>query len=253
MTSPDFSPVGILLLIMSVGLGPLTWVHASDHVRVALSEQAGHVTVASARDLRLEMPSGDQMEVASGVTIIPKGHALQVDDKLVRGNHLAIQGTHEGLQVTLQAEPPDAANQQWVVHGGLEITVRNGHLLVVNVVDLEDYVAGVVGSEVNPEWHKELLRTQAVAARTYVLHKKLQHAGLPFDVYASVQDQVYTGRQNVNDAVLDAVRRTRGQVLTYEGRPIFAAYSSTTAGPTEDAMNVWSLSLIHISEPTRPY
>ena len=253
MTGFSSAAVGILLLIMSVGLGPLTWVHASDHVRVALSEQAGHVTVASARDLRLEMPSGDQMEVASGVTIIPKGHALQVDDKLVRGNHLAIQGTHEGLQVTLQAEPPDAANQQWVVYGGLEITVRNGHLLVVNVVDLEDYVAGVVGSEVNPEWHKELLRTQAVAARTYVLHKKLQHAGLPFDVYASVQDQVYTGRQNVNDAVLDAVRRTRGQVLTYEGRPIFAAYSSTTAGPTEDAMNVWSKDLPYLKGVDCPF
>lgn len=124
--------------------------------------------------------------------------------------------------------------------------VRDGHLLVVNVVDLEDYVAGVVSSEVNPEWHEELLRTQAVAARSYVLHKKLKNAGQAFDVYASVQDQVYTGRQNVNDAVLDAIHRTRGQVLTYEGRPIFAVYSSTTAGPTEDAMNVWSKDLPYL-------
>lgn len=131
--------------------------------------------------------------------------------------------------------------------------VRDGHLLVVNVVDLEDYVAGVVSSEVNPEWHKELLRTQAVAARTYVLHKKLEHAGQPFDVYASIQDQVYKGRQNVNRAVLDAVRRTRGQVLTYEGRPIFAVYSSTTAGPTEDAMNVWSKDLPYLKGVDCPF
>ena len=253
MTKFTFSPVGLLLLIIGMSLGPLPWVHAADHVRVALSEQADRVTVASAGDLRLEMPSGERMEVASGVTIITKGHELQVDDQPVQGNRLIIQATHEGLEVTLQAERPDAANQHWVVYGGLEITVRNGQLLVVNVVDLEDYVAGVVSSEVNPGWHKELLRTQAVAARTYVLHKKLQHAGLPFDVYASVQDQVYTGRKKVNDALLDAVRGTRGLVLTYEGRPIFAAYSSTTAGPTEDAMNVWAKDLPYLKGVDCPF
>lgn len=252
MTKSTFSPVGILLLIIGVGLGPLSWVHAADHVRVALSEQADRVTVASARDLRLDMPSGDRVEVASGVTILPKGHELQVDDRRLQGNRLSIQATHEGLRVTLQAAPPAEASH-WVVYGSLDITVRGGHLLVVNVVDLEDYVAGVVSSEVNPGWHKELLRTQAVAARTYVLHKKLEDAGQPFDVYASVQDQVYTGRKNVNDAVLDAVRRTSGQVLTYEGRPIFAAYSSTTAGPTEDAMNVWDKDLPYLKGVDCPF
>jgi len=139
------------------------------------------------------------------------------------------------------------------VYGSLDVTVRDGRLLVVNVVDLEDYVAGVVSSEVSPAWHEELLRTQAVAARTYVLYKKLQNQGQPFDAYASVQDQVYTGRKKVNDAVLDAVRRTRGQVLTYEGRPIFAAYSSTTAGPTEDAVNVWSQDLPYLKGVDCPF
>ena len=253
MTRFTSATAGILLLIIGVGLGPLPWVHAADYVRVALSERAGRVTVASAGDLRLDMPSGNRIEVASGVTIIPSGHELQVDDKRVRGTRLAVQATHEGLEVTLQAERPDAPNQHWAVYGGLEITVRNGHLLIVNVVDLDDYVAGVVSSEVNPEWHKELLRTQAVAARTYVLHKKLQNADLPFDVYASIQDQVYTGRQNVNDAVLDAVHRTRGQVLTYEDRPILAAYSSTTAGPTEDAMNVWEKDLPYLKGVDCPF
>ena len=245
-------PVGILLLLVSVGLG-VPWVHASDHVRVALSERAEHVTVASGGSLRLEMPSGDRTDVASGVTIIRKGQALQVNDNLVRGNRLAIHGTHKELHVTLQGPSHDATSLRWVVSGGLDVTVRDGHLLVVNVVDLEDYVAGVVSSEVNPDWHEELLRTQAVAARTYVLHKKLENEGQPFDVYASVQDQVYTGRQRVNDAVLDAVHRTRGQILTYAGRPIFAAYSSTAAGPTEDAVNVWDKDLPYLKGVDCPF
>ena len=253
MTRFNSAPVGILLLIIGVGLVPLTGVHAADPVRVALAEQADRVTVASAGELSLETSSGDHIDVLSEATVVLKGHELQVDGNMVRGNGLAIHGTHNELQVTIQGSSPDAVSQHWAVYGDLEITAPDEHLLIVNVVDLEEYVAGVVSSEVNPGWHEELLRTQAVAARTYVLHKKLENAGQPFDVYASVQDQVYTGRQKVNRAVLDAVNRTRGQVLTYEGRPIFAVYSSTTAGPTEDAVNVWAKDLPYLKGVACPF
>ena len=253
MTRFNSAPIGILLLIIGVGLVPLTGVHAADQVRVALAEQADRVTVASAGELSLETSSGDHIDVLSEATIVLKGHELQVDGNMVRGNGLAIHGTHNDLQVTIQGSSPDAVGQHWAVYGALEITARDEHLLIVNAVDLEEYVAGVVSSEVNPEWHEELLRTQAVAARTYVLYKKLENVTQPFDVYASVQDQVYTGRQNVNRAVLDAVNRTRGQVLTYEGRPIFAVYSSTTAGPTEDAMNVWAKDLPYLKGVACPF
>lgn len=253
MTKSTFSLVWMLLLIIGVGLGSLPWVHAADHVRVALAEQADRVTVASAGDLRLETSSGDHVDVLSEATVVLKGHELQVDGNTVRGNGLAIHGTHNELQVTIHGLSPDVVSQHWAVYGDIEITTRDEHLLVVNVVDLEEYVAGVVSSEVNPGWHEELLRTQAVAARTYVLYKKLENAAQPFDVYASVQDQVYTGRQKVNRAVLDAVNRTRGQVLTYEGRPIFAVYSSTTAGPTEDAVNVWAKDLPYLKGVACPF
>lgn len=253
MTKSTFSPVWMLLLIIGVGSGSLPRVHAADHVRVALAEQADRVTVASAGDLRFETPSGDRIDVSSEATVVLKGHELQVDGTLVRGNGLAIHGTHDELQVTIQGSSPDAVSQHWAVYGDLDITVQDEYLLIVNVVDLEEYVAGVVSSEVNPGWHEELLRTQAVAARTYVLYKKLENAAQPFDVYASVQDQVYTGRQKVNRAVLDAVNRTRGQVLTYEGRPIFAVYSSTTAGPTEDAVNVWAKDLPYLKGVACPF
>ena len=253
MIKSTFSLVWMLLLIIGVESASLPRVHAADHVRVALAEQADHVTVASAGDLRFETPSGDRIDVLSEATVVLKGHELQVDGNLVRGNGLSIHGTDNELQITIQGSSPDAVSQHWAVYGNLEITVRDERLLIVNAVDLEDYVAGVVSSEVNPGWHEELLRTQAVAARTYVLYKKLENAAQPFDVYASVQDQVYTGRQKVNRAVLDAVNRTRGQVLTYEGRPIFAVYSSTTAGPTEDAMNVWAKDLPYLKGVACPF
>ncbi len=252
MTKFIFSQAWILLLITGVGLGSLP-VQAADQVRVALTERADRVTVASAGDLRLETSLGDRIDVSSEATVVLQEHELAVNGNLVGGNGLAIHGTHNELQVTIQRSSSDAISQRWKVYGDLEITVRDEYLLVVNVVELEKYVAGVVSSEVNPDWHEELLRTQAVAARTYVLYKKLENEAQPFDVYASVQDQVYTGRQKVNRAVLDAVNRTRGQVLTYEGRPIFAVYSSTTAGPTEDAVNVWAKDLPYLKGVACPF
>lgn len=244
------STVRIVLFVVSVGfcLGP-TQVQGADRIRVALSQDAGRVTVTSARGFRLGLPSGDRVD--SSVTISRQGHELHVNHKPVRGNRIHIQGNGEALHVTL--ESPGSKRRQWAVNGGLEITGQRSGLVVVNRVALEEYVAGVVGSEVNPDWHEELLKTQAVAARTYVLHKKLENEKQPFDVHAGVQDQVYAGRDHVNDAVRGAVEKTRGQVITYEGRPIFAAYSSTAAGPTEDAANVWAKELPYLQGVECPF
>lgn len=231
--------VRVLLLVVSIGLwADPTQVHGSDRVRVALSDRADHVTVTSARGLRLSLPSGDRVD--SSVTISRRGRALHVNRARVQGTQIRLQGNGEALYLILKESSPDSKRRHWVVNGGLEIAMQGAALLVVNRVPLEEYVEGVVGSEVNPAWHEELLKTQAVAARTYVLHKKRENEKRPFDVYASVQDQVYAGRRRVNNAVRRAVEATRGQVITYERRPIFAAYSSTAAGPTEDAVNVWA-------------
>jgi len=84
------------------------------------------------------------------------------------------------------------------------------------------------------------LKAQAVAARTYALYQKMLSATREYDVVATVQDQVYRGKQGIDGGVLRAVEETRGLVVTYQNAPIYAAFSSTAAGLTEDAMNVWS-------------
>ena len=124
---------------------------------------------------------------------------------------------------------------------GLVHLVRKGKgFLVINQVDLEEYVKGVVPAEVNSAWHPEMLKAQAVAARTYALYQQMLSAAREYDVVATVQDQVYKGKNGIDAAVLRAVDETRGLVLTYQNAPIYAAFSSTAAGLTEDAMNVWS-------------
>ena len=101
--------------------------------------------------------------------------------------------------------------------------------------------------EVSSAWHPEMLKVQAVAARTYALYNKMLSAARDYDVMATIQDQVYRGRTRVDHRVEEAVESTRGIVVTHQQAPIYAAFSSTAAGPTEDG----ECGLIKISRTSR--
>ena len=124
--------------------------------------------------------------------------------------------------------------------GILELKKREpGKFLVINHVDIEDYLAGVLGGEVSASWPRDALKAQAVAARSYVLFKKKFPRDPDFDVYSTVMDQVYAGIQGESPLLLQIVRETRGQVLTWQGEVIKAYYHSTCGGHTEDGAEVF--------------
>lgn len=122
--------------------------------------------------------------------------------------------------------------------GGFEYTCSNGGLQVVNVVDLEDYVKGVVPHEMNGNWPLEALKAQAVCARTFAC-RSAKHASYGFDVCATIDCQVYNGVNTSTDLSDRAVEETEGECLWYDGELVEAVYHSSDGGATEDAENVW--------------
>ncbi len=120
--------------------------------------------------------------------------------------------------------------------GHLEITnVDNRHLIVVNEINLESYVAGLVNAEMPHDWPIEALKAQAVVARTYALWQKEKHLDQYFDMDSGVMDQVYAGADSEDNKGWEAVNTTRGQIITYEGKPILAMYHSICGGETENS------------------
>jgi stage II sporulation protein D len=105
----------------------------------------------------------------------------------------------------------------------------------ISAVSLEDYVAGVVARESPSSWPLEALKAQAVAARTYAV--TTSKAGAGFDQYADTRSQVYGGVAAETAATNQAVVETRGQVVTYDGRPVVTYFFSTSGGETEDVEN----------------
>lgn len=117
---------------------------------------------------------------------------------------------------------------------------------LINVVALEDYLYGVVPAEMSSGWPLEALKTQAVAARTYALANLGRRASLGFDLYDTVSDQVYRGFSAEKPDTTSAVDATRGQILTWQDRPIAAFFHSSSGGETDDALAVWGQDLPYI-------
>ncbi len=116
-------------------------------------------------------------------------------------------------------------------------------LSVINVVGLEDYTRGVLYHEISHHWPMEALKAQAVASRSYALYRLKNAKEQDFDVTSDIYSQVYGGRGAERFRINQAVRRTKGQVLSYQGKILPAYFHATCGGLTEDVSELWKQDL----------
>ena len=133
------------------------------------------------------------------------------------------------------------AGKDALYRGNIELVscVKEGFFHIVNSLDLEDYLKGVVPNEMPVRFGLEALKAQSVAARNYALSPRVK-ANPNFDVVDSVASQVYFGANTEKELSNRAVEETRGIVATYNWDLILAQYSSTAGGYTESYENAFS-------------
>ena len=232
----------LALLLAAAVLTPAR-AQADETIRIAILQNAESATVVSSAGLIVQAPN-DTVD-ATGQIIMEAGPSgLTVDGQLLRSDRLEVRG-RDG-EITING---------LTVGGRVIVKRQNGKLLAINEVPLEDYVKGVVPSEMSAAWHPEALKVQAIATRTYALYKMRQNARKDFDVLASIKDQVYLyrGRAAAAGAAARAVNDTRDLVLAYRDEPILAVFSSTAAGQTEDAWNVWAVDMPYLKGVECPF
>jgi len=196
---------------------------------VGLAVGAGAVTVGGDGRLVASQREAPAFRLAPGasVSLRPDGLALVVDGGSAAGRYerLTFVSLDEGRFVTVDGR---------TYRGVVEVFVGAGGITVVNVVPLEAYLAGVVNAEMGrraPNEHAAL-EAQAVVARTYALRNMGKSAANGFDLVAGVTDQAYGGVGGETAEGRDAVRATRGEVMTYDGELIVPFYHSTCGGST---------------------
>ncbi len=115
-----------------------------------------------------------------------------------------------------------------------------GNMTAVNTVGLEEYLYGVVPSEMPASYETEALKAQAVAARTYAITKLGGHSKQNYELCDTVHCQVYKGASGEADKTTIAVKETEDIVACYNGQPIEAVFSASCGGYTENSENVWN-------------
>ncbi len=126
--------------------------------------------------------------------------------------------------------------------GAIEFRIdASGRIRAINWVEMESYLRAVVPSELGPEvWPQlEALKAQAVAARTYALANALQFDEDGYDICATPRCQAYGGASAEHPLSDRAVASTRGETVTWQGRPIDALYTATCGGHTEAAKEIF--------------
>lgn len=119
----------------------------------------------------------------------------------------------------------------------------NSKISVINFVDLEDYIRGILYHETSHYWPMEALKAQAIVSRTFVVDKMEERKLYEFDVTRDVYSQVYGGKTSERYRTNNAVDQTRGKILIYQGKVFPAFFHATCAGNTERASVLWNVDI----------
>lgn len=150
-------------------------------------------------------------------------------------------GTGLGIEpISLSGEKCTTLSKGYLYTGGFRFErINGGKLTVVNIVEFEDYIEGVVATEMSDSWPVESLKAQAVAARSYAVTLGSKHAAHHFDICDDVDCQAYTGQTSAGANTRAAVEQTVGLGCIYNGKPAQTFYYSSNGGASESVSNVW--------------
>jgi stage II sporulation protein D len=218
---------------------------ASQLVRIALDGSAPDSRLSGTGDWALFLPSNSspiaRFQAGQELTVSRNGGMLTLSPQ---SNFGAIAG--QVIARSLSDESFVTWNGKRY-RGDLSISVTDTGLLVVNQLPMDSYLRGVVPLEIGNRTAAEMaaVQAQAVAARTYA-YKHLT-ATRAFDMYSTVQDQVYGGVDAEKPQADEAITSTADVVVLYNGHPITTPYHSTCGGSTAGVTEVW------YDQPDQPY
>jgi stage II sporulation protein D len=184
---------------------------------------------------------GVGLKPAKGYVAKRKGSGVVLRNK--KGRALA----RCGAAMTAVGAPAFTLAGKGTYRGSLEVRASGAGLQAINVIEIEDYVRGVVAKESPSSWPIEALKAQAVAARSYGLSTGIR--GGTFDLYDDTRSQAYGGVAAETAKTDQAVNSTRLQVVMYGSKIAQTFFFSTSGGHTENN----EFSSLGFGQPPIPY
>ncbi len=212
------------------------------HVRVGIEVDKPFAKFFSLGRVDLLEVKGDTVtkldRIRGSFTIQRSGNLFEVLDE--NSSRLAAA---TGIIQVRSVNPYNLLEVEGIVYRGTmeACPMGKGNLVIVNVLDMEDYLRGVVPKEMGTLDRSQLeaLKAQAIAARTYAFNRLYHPAHTQFDLYRDVNDQVYSGRLGEYLMADRAIKETKGIVVLYADTLAQCFYHSTCGGHTANKQSVW--------------
>ncbi|MBA3699451.1 MAG: SpoIID/LytB domain-containing protein [Planctomycetes bacterium] len=216
------------------------------------SEPLIGVMLASGPEVALQLPRGGTITHAGIRTLIQpgalhvratgKGLTTSATGNSLLGDHIRIQVPPAANAPTFSAtlDVPFGKPQTLQFSGQPEVAIdaASRKAMLIERVGLEQYLKGVLPTEISPSWPLEAIKAQAVAARSYTLDRYLVRLNQPWQLHWHFTvDQAYGGLKPLPPRMAVALEQTRGQLLASAGLPIPALFHACSGGRTESARN----------------
>ncbi|KPK97674.1 MAG: hypothetical protein AMJ95_07730 [Omnitrophica WOR_2 bacterium SM23_72] len=222
-------------------------VSASTFQYVACQEESRYVRVAvfqEERSLRVKLKAPFEITDSSGKVIL-SGNSLRTTVIAQKGG-IALAGEFfnvSSLIIRVDDHSFISVNDR-LFRGEIHfLRGKKDTLTVVNRIDIEDYVKGILYHEASHYWPMEALMAQAVVSRTYVLYQMEKNKAKDFDVTSDIYSQVYGGRTSERYRTNRAVEQTKGKILNFKGKVFPTFFSATCGGHTEASFALWKIDI----------
>lgn len=210
------------------------------------SETVRVMIMSGVREIRVESTSLLEARDVDGKEILNKFQTAVIG---VKEGMITLNGTQlspSGLAI-IPGKGDMLSVNSVPYRGNLKIQKRAAAGMdVINILDVEAYLYGVIPKEMSPQWHPEALKAQSIAARTYVLYQKGKNKNRDYDVIASTTSQAYGGAGVEMKDSNQAVDETRGKIILYNGKLALTYFHANSGGMTEDAKSVWNADIPYL-------
>ncbi len=207
-------------------------------------EKAHVIRVAVEKNVKsMELISENADLISNGNRYKLSSHTRMV----MESGHVIVNGISYSIPVFI--ESPNTISINGKNYFGFIILREN---LIINVLPVEEYLKGVLSSEVFDSWPIEALKAQAVVSRTYAYRRIITSKDKPYDLEGSEVHQMFEyneSNENINNAVL----ATRGIVILYKQEPIEAFFHSCSGGMTENCSDIFQKDLPYLRSVPDPY
>ncbi len=158
------------------------------------------------------------------------------------------------LDAVFRVRPIQPELESRVYDDNLMISSEDRFMTLVNQVDFDKYLAGVVEAEAGPNAHKEFYKAQSILCRTFAIRNLDRHMGEGFSLCDGTHCQAYKGKSKYNHEILEAILETSGTIVAdYNFKLITAAYHSNSGGQTQRASDVWLTDKDYLQSVVDPY